>query len=59
MPVSVEGLNTARLSQGPLATNLGNKGNRMIFSVPVVDQSGTPLMPTYLRRAEGWVRTRI
>jgi hypothetical protein len=58
MPVSVEGLNTARLSQGPLATNLGNKGNRMIFSVPVVDQSGTPLMPTYLRRAEGWVRTR-
>ena len=30
----------------------------MLYSVPVVDKKGTPLMPTSLRRAHGWVKNR-
>jgi len=30
----------------------------VLYSVPVVDKKGTPLMPTSLRRAHGWVKTR-
>jgi len=57
MPVSVEELNKTRSARTGLP-RIQHFKERKMFSVPVVDKNGFPLMPTSPRRAARWVKSR-